>query len=132
VFFITEEQGALTKLGAKDWHSLSAMQAIVFVSEIAPQLSEDVYLHILEAAPRILRIVHEALADYRVSASQAFTQSQDIAHAYLADSREFGEALRKLILNENTPFDEKKHWADREENRLREMRGDGGEDRNVY
>ena len=105
------EQKALAKLRAKDWGSLNKKQGKKFFDEIAPNLSEDVRLKILETAPDILHTAQDVYAGYLANANKMLDQNHDMAKAYVFYCDKFGESLRALISGESASFEERAFWS---------------------
>jgi len=119
---MTEEQKALSKLGAKDWRSLNKKQIMHFLFKSAPNLSEDVRLKILDTAPDILCTAKDVLADCQETANKMLDQNHEMAKAYVFCCHELEDALSSLMLDENATYEERKFWSDQLFKLLHEMR----------
>ena len=127
------EQDALIQLGAEDWHSLNKNQIMSFLFEMAPKLSDEVRLRILETAPDILNTAKTTLSEYQDMAKKALAQNHevankvldqnhDIAGAMFTSLREVIETLRDLLANPTASFEEKQYWNGELRKYLQEMR----------
>jgi len=127
------EQEALAKFGAKDWRSLNKGQIMSFLFETAPNLSDEVRLKILEAAPDILNTAKEVLAEYQETAQKAIEGNQqvvekildydhDVSGAIFISFNKALDTLNELIANPNSSFEEKKYWNDELFKYLHELR----------
>lgn len=127
------EQEALSKLGAKDWRSLNKGQIMSFLFETAPNLSDEVRLRILEAAPDILNTANTVLSEYQDTARKALEQNQEVtgkildqnhtaAGAMFVQYNKTSETLNNLLSDPNASFEEKQYWSNELFKYLREMR----------
>lgn len=127
------DREALAKLGAKDWRALNKNQIMSFIFEVAPNLSDEVRLKILEFAPDILNTAKTALAEYQDVAKKALEGNQqavdkildhnhDIARAITVSFNEALEALKVLLADPKASFEEKQYWNEELFKHLREMR----------
>jgi len=127
------EKEALIKLGAKDWRSLNKNQIMSFLFDVAPNLSDEIRLRVLELAPDILNTANTIMSELQETTREILeqnhdvvdkilTQNHDIAGAIAASYHEAFETLRKLISSPDATFEEKQYWNSELFKQLREFR----------
>ena len=116
------EQDALARLGAQNWRSLNKKQVLTFMCDIAPSLSDEVRMKIIENTPNILATTNEIMKTYQESAHKALDQNHEIAKAILTCHHELQDSINALMLEQNATFEEKKYWCDMMFKCMHEMR----------
>jgi hypothetical protein len=129
---MTENQ-ALALLDARDWRSLNKNQIMSFVLDIAPNLSNEVRLKILESAPDILNTVNVVFSEFQATirnalgqdhemVTQMLDQNHDLAKTIFMSYESANKTFRDLLADPNSPYEEKMYWSEQLFRSLREMR----------
>ena len=127
------EKEALIKLGAKDWRSLNKNQIMSFLFEVAPNISDEVRLRILELAPDILNTAKDIVSELQETTKEVLEQNHEVVDKILSQNHDMTQAiaisyheafetLRLLISDPAATFEEKQYWNSELFKQLRELR----------